>query len=162
MGTTRKHAPREGTKNFSIRVYPSKRALDEAIAQKGACDPKKCWHKVAVFAVLQKWCPDMNSNWVQVDAGHVKIRYKGWWYIADQARVAKESLLLFDDRKYDQLLPKSYTLNFRRQNKVANKPDSAARDRLNKINASETSEARRKRADYRKDMHFRVVGYAMI
>lgn len=165
MGANRKRPPREGAHSFSLYVYPSKKALVEAIEQNGACHPDKCWHKVAIFAIFLKWCPDMRSNWVQVDAGHVKVRYKGWWYKADQARTAKESLILFDKQMYDLLQPKPYTLKFRRQNKVGKKPDKEARERLDKIKAKDNDteiNARRKRADYRKDMHLRVVGYAMI
>lgn len=173
--TNRKNAPREGTHSFNMYVRPNKKALIEAIEQNGACDPNKCWHKVSIIAILRKWQSETRLDWVRVDAGHVKIRYKGWWYLADQARSAKESLLLFDiasqapaperQKKYDLLQPRPYTLNFRRQNKVSKKPDAEARERLDKLNAHDNDaeeNARRKRADYKKDMHLRVVGYAMI
>jgi len=162
MGRIRTQAPREGAKSFNVRVHPSKKALIEAIKQGGACHPDKCWHKVALFAIFQKWYPALQSNWLKVDAGHVSLRYKGWWYLADQARTAKESLLLFDKEKYDLIFPLPYTLNFRRQRMVGKKPNTEARVRLNIIRDNEPPEARRARADYKKDMHLRVVGYAMI
>lgn len=158
----RKQAPRLGAKSFKLRVQPSTKALKEAIEQNGACDPNKCWHKVAIFGIFKKWYPEIHSNWVQVDAGHVKVRYRGWWYLADQALFAKESLLLFDKQQYHLVLPRPYTLYFRRQRKVSKKPDAEARERLDGINSGEDLKARRRRADYKKDMHFRVVGYAMI
>lgn len=111
-------APKEGSKTFNMNVIPSKEALEKAIADNGMCKPSKCWHKVAIFAILIAWFPDARANDVKVDAGHIRLNYRGWRYIADTPKHVKRSLMLFDKEFYERLSIRAYILKFRRTTKI--------------------------------------------
>lgn len=118
MGKTKNPAPTIGTKGFAMLVMPSRDHLEAAIADNGFCHPSKCWHKVAIFAILLAWFPGARANDVKVDAGHIKLNYRGWRYIADTPRHVKRSLMLFDAKRYDEVHVREYTLRFRRTTKI--------------------------------------------
>ena len=97
-----KSAPKAGVKGFALQVMPTRDALDKAINADGFCDPRNCWHYVAISALLERLDPGA-KHFVKVDAGHIKINYRGWRYVADTPRHVKRSLLLFDQKLYDKV-----------------------------------------------------------
>lgn len=111
-------APKPGTKGFLLHVMPDKDALTEAIIQNGQCEPRFCWHKVGISKEMVKLDPDFDLKSVVIDAGHVKLRYRGWRYVADTPRHVKRSLMLFDARLYDDLYVREYALRFHRATKI--------------------------------------------
>jgi hypothetical protein len=151
-------APKTGTKGFKMHVLPSREQLDKAIADNGFCEPAKCWHKVAIHAIALAWTPKDNPK-VMVDAGHIKMNYRGYRYVADTPRHVKRSLMLFDKGLYDQVYIRGYSLRFHRRNKIV--PVSAKRQaqinqaRLKRI-AEGGDENKRKYPNLRK----RVEGFS--
>lgn len=117
MSATRKTPPKEGTKGFGLEVLPARECLNEAIAMNGQCKPQKCWHYVAINKLMDRLAPGAIHH-VRVDAGHVKLNYKGWRYIADQPRQVKLSLMRFDAGLFEQIRARQYTLEFRRTTKI--------------------------------------------
>jgi hypothetical protein len=114
---TKNPIPKRGTKGFSMAVMPERKYLDAAIEDNGFCEPSKCWHKVAIAAIVLAWAPDDNAH-VRIDAGHVKLNYGGWRYIADTPRHVKRSLMLFDKKRYGEVYIREYVLRFRRTTKI--------------------------------------------
>jgi len=123
--------PKAGARNFSITVVPTRDALNKAIELNGYCDPTKCWHFVAIFAVLELLEPGAR-HMVKVDAGHVKVNYCGYKYIADTPVFVKRSLMLFDLGRYDEVVVRRYILRFRRLYKIT----KMTRERKDQINAA--------------------------
>ena len=121
--------PKQGAKGFLLTVLPSRKHLDKAIELDGFCKPDKCWHKVAIAAVLQQIDPNGNHH-VRIDGGHVKFNLLNWRYVADTPRHVKRSLMLFDKRLYDQVYIRPYNLRCRRTTKVV----KVARERQDQIN----------------------------
>lgn len=118
MAKTKNPIPISGSKGFAMAVMPDRDHLQAAIADNGNCHPSKCWHKVAIFAILLAWFPEARANDVKLDAGHIKLNYRGWRYIADTPRHVKRSLMLFDVGLYDQVHVREYMLRFRRTTKI--------------------------------------------
>lgn len=118
MSKSANTAPKIGAKGFLLPVLPSKDCLDEAISCNGFCDPRKCWHFVAINKLIDRWEPGVKHH-VRVDAGHIKLNYRGWRYIADTPRHVKRSLMLFDKKRYDEVTIRRYSLRFRRTTKIA-------------------------------------------
>ena len=110
-------APKPGTKGFMLDVLPSKDCLDEAIAANGKCNPTECWHFVAINKLMDRFASNERHH-VRVDAGHIKLNYRGWRYVADTPRHVKRSLMLFDRGRYNEVHIRSYTLRFRRTTKI--------------------------------------------
>lgn len=106
-----------GAKGFTLAVLPNKDQLDEAISQNGRCSPTECWHYVAIAKLMEEMAPGERHH-VRVDAGHVKLNYRGWRYIADTPRHVKRSLMLFDKGRYDEVYVREYQLRFRRTTKI--------------------------------------------
>jgi hypothetical protein len=153
-----KDAPKTGAKGFSLSVLPTRDALDKAIADDGFCDPRKCWHRVAIMALIMIWEPNGDPR-VRVDAGHIKVNYRGWRYIADTPRHVKRSLMLFDLHRYDEVYIRQYTLRFRRTTKIV--PES--KERRDRINANRLARAAAGKPDRKyADLHKRVVGFSSI
>jgi hypothetical protein len=127
---------------------------------KGECRiPSKCMEKVAIArSMIEKFgnLTDAQLH-VRVDAGHINLNWEGYRRVADTPKIAKASLIRFDQKK--PVAPHSYTLHFRRTTKVV----KVSRDRQDQIN-----ERRRVRASNgapdkvanRLTLHRRVVGYA--
>src|SRR5215510_4464889 len=109
--------PKAGTKGFSLAVMPTRECLNESINSDGFCDPRKCWHFVAINALMERLEPSA-KHYVKVDAGHIKLNYRGWRYAADTPRHVKRSLMLFDLKRYDEVHIRQYTLRFRRTTKI--------------------------------------------
>ena len=110
-------SPRPGTKGFQLKVTPSKDCLEEAIGQNGFCNPRKCWHFVAVNKLMEQLEPGAKHH-VRVDCGHIKLNYGGWRYIANTPRTVKRSLMLFDAKRYDEVYIREYSLRFERTTKI--------------------------------------------
>jgi|SRR6187397_2104958 hypothetical protein len=127
--------PRAGTKGFMLTVVPTRTALEDAIGENGFCHPKKCWHRMALYSIMQGLDPNGNHH-IRVDAGHIKLNYKGYHYVADTPLHVKRSLMLFDAQRYDEVRIRAYNLRFRRTTKVR----SPTRERQDQVN-----EARRER-----------------
>jgi hypothetical protein len=150
---------RKPPKVFQLEVHPDEKDLTYSIKAGGKCDPKKCWHRMAIHKKMERRAPGENHR-VIVDAGHARLHYKGWRYIADQPQHVKRSILLFDKERYDLLHIRNYKLQFRRTTRVVPVP----RERQDQIN-----EARRQRIaaggnEYRRNypnMKKRVEGFAM-
>ena len=128
--------PAAGSKKFTLSVYPDRNALDAAIEQNGFCEPKKCWHFVAVSSVLEKMEPDANHH-VRIDGAHVKLNYRGWRYIADMPLHVKRTILYFDKGMYDRVHARPYKLRFRRTTKII----PTSRERKDQINAARQERA---------------------
>lgn len=122
--------PKAGIKGFSLSVLPSRDALDKAINYDGFCDPRKCWHFVAISALMERMEPGEQHH-VRVDAGHIKLNYRGWRYVADSPRHVKRSLMLFDLKRYDEVYIREYKLRFRRTTRIV----PISRERQDQINA---------------------------
>jgi hypothetical protein len=114
---TKNPAPKRGAKGFSMAVMPERKYLDAAIEDNGFCEPSKCWHKLAIAAIVLAWAPKETAH-VRIDAGHVKLNYGGWRYVADTPRHVKRSLMLFDKKRYDEVYIREYVLRFRRTTKI--------------------------------------------
>lgn len=117
MSAKNKVAPKPGTKGFQLVVLPSRDSLEEAVAANGQCHPRRCWHYVAINKLMEQWEPGA-KHYVRVDAGHIKLNYQGWRYIADTPLHVKRSLMLFDLGRYDEVHVREYSLRFRRTTKV--------------------------------------------
>lgn len=152
--------PKAGAKKFSVSVIPTKIALDKSISANGACEPKNCWHKVAISSLMEKLEPKANHH-VRVDAGHIKLNYRGYRYIADTPLHVKRSILLFDLERYEQLQCRLYTLNFRRTTRIM-PVDRTRQDQVNEARrariAAGGDEAKRSYPNMRK----RVAGFSGI
>ena len=109
--------PRPGVTGFAMRVQPTKEHLVKAISMDGFCRPDKCWHYVAINQIIELWEPGVKHH-VRVDAGHVRMNYRGWRYTADAPRHVKHSLMLFDKKLYDRVHVRPYTLRFHRTSKI--------------------------------------------
>jgi hypothetical protein len=125
------NAPKSGAKGFALSILPTREELDKAINADGFCEPKKCWHFVAISFLMDRLDPGENHR-VRIDGGHVKINYRGWRYVADTPRHVKRSLMLFDAKRYQEVYIRQYTLRFRRSTKII--PPS--RERQDQINAA--------------------------
>ena len=97
---------------------------------------------------------------VRVDAGHIKLNYQGWRYIADTPGHVKRSLMLFDKGLYEDLRTRTYSLRFRRTTKIV--PLSAAQ--LRQKNATRLEGIARGNATYRKkyNLRTRIEGFSGI
>lgn len=156
---TKNPAPKTGSTGFPMMVMPDREQLDKAISDDGFCHPSKCWHKVAVNAILMAW-GETNAR-VKVDAGHIKLNYKGWRYVADTPRHVKRSLMLFDKKLYDEVRVREYSLRFRRGKKIL----AVSAKRREEINAAriarvEAGGNERKRAY--PSMRKRVEGFSSV
>jgi hypothetical protein len=89
--------------------------------------------------LLVAWFSDAQANDVKVDAGHIRLKYRGWRYVADTPKHVKRSLMLFDREFYEQLQIRAYDLKFRRTTKIV--PITA------KQRAENAAEYRRRRAE---------------
>jgi hypothetical protein len=155
-----KGAPNAGAKGFSLAVMPTRQALDKAIDQNGFCDPRKCWHFVAINALMERLEPEAKHH-VRVDAGHIKTNYRGWRYIADTPRHVKRGLMLFDLRRYDEVYIRQYTLRFRRTTKII----PISRDRQDQINLARAKRIAAGGDEHKRnypDLHKRVEGFSGI
>ena len=152
--------PKAGVKGFLMTVNPNREALDEAISYNGFCDPRKCWHFVAISAEMEQLEPGA-KHFVRVDAGHIKVNYRGWRYLADVPRHVKRGLLLFDRKLYDQVYIRQYKLRFHRTTKIIpisqERQDQINADRVKRI-AAGGDEHKRKYPNMRK----RVEGFSGI
>jgi hypothetical protein len=91
--------------------------LNEAVAANGKCDPRNCWHFVAISKRMEELAPG-ERHMVKVDAGHIKTNYRGYHYIADCPTHVKRSLMLFDAERYEDVRIRQYKLRFRRLAKI--------------------------------------------
>lgn len=110
--------PAAGVREFSLPVTPDVDHLNRSIAAGGKCDPSSCWHNVAISALMQAIDP-AGQHRIRVDAGQVRLNYKGYRYVADTPHHVKVSLLRFDREQYEALRARPYTLLFRRNTKIA-------------------------------------------
>lgn len=117
MSNTSKARPREGIKGFQLKVLPTRDCLEKAISHNGFCEPGKCWHFVAINKLMEQIEPGEKHH-VRIDAGHVKLNYRGWRYVANTPRHVKISLMLFDKRKFDDVYIRQYSLRFQRTTKI--------------------------------------------
>jgi hypothetical protein len=152
--------PVAGAKGFSMSVMPAREHLDKAINQDGFCDPAKCWHKVAIAAIADGWKPGGPTK-VVVDAGHIKMTYRGWRYVADTPRHVKLSLMLFDKKRYDDVNIRNYTLRFHRVKKVE-KMSEKDKIRINANRELRVAAGSDERTRRYPDMRKRVEGFSSI
>jgi hypothetical protein len=110
-------SPKAGVKSFSLEVLPDRDHLETALSENGQCNPTDCWHYVAITALMDALAPGEKHN-VKVDAGHIRLNYRGWRYVADTPRHVKRSLMLFDLGRYDEVRIKCYKLRFRRTTRI--------------------------------------------
>ena len=147
MTNSRKIArPAAGAKKFSFLVAPDKDALDAAIEQNGFCEPKKCWHFVAISALIEQMEPGANHH-VRVDGANVKLNYRGWRYIANVPLHVKRTILYFDRHMYDRVHTRPYTLRFQRTTKIIAIP-RARQDQINAARKSRVAAGNPDRTDY--------------
>ena len=138
--------PAAGAKSFCFTVSPDRSALDAAIEQNGFCEPKKCWHFVAISALIEQMEPGANHH-VRVDGAHIRLNYRGWRYIADVPLHVKRTILYFDRGMYDRVHARSYKLRFRRTTKII--PISRARqDQVNAARKERAAAGRPDRTNY--------------
>jgi len=123
--------PAAGAKKFSFAVSPDRKALEAAIEQNGFCEPKKCWHFVAISALIEQMESGVNHH-VRVDGAHIKLNYRGWRYVADVPLHVKRTILYFDKGMYDRVHARSYKLRFRRTTKII----PISRERQDQVNAA--------------------------
>ncbi len=152
--------PVAGAKGFSLAVTPSREALDKAINANGFCHPKKCWHRMAIFALMEKLDP-RGLHHVRVDAGHIKVNYKGWRYIADTPLHVKRSLMLFDLKRYDEVYIREYRLRFRRSTKIISKTRQQ-KDLINANREARVAAGGNERKRNYQNLHKRVEGFSGI
>ncbi len=94
-----------------------------------SCKASKCMHKVAIARTLDNMDRRGGHHKVRVDAGHIKFNYGGYRWEAKTPKIAKDSLMRFDDGYPVQ--PHSYTVNAERTSKII--PLSAERqEQINK------------------------------
>mgnify|MGYP001600440646 CR=1 FL=1 len=156
---TKNRVPASGVTGFGMEVMPAKEYLDKAIADNGFCRPEKCWHKVAVNAIVIAW-GEGNAR-VKVDAGHIKLNYRGWRYIADTPRHVKRGLMLFDKKLYDQVRIREYSLRFRRTTKIV----AISPERQQEIEAARRARIKAGGTEHKRrypNMRKRVEGFSSI
>ena len=152
--------PKPGTKGFSLKVTPSKDCLQEAIGQNGFCSPRKCWHYVAINKLMEQFEPGVKHH-VRVDAGHIKLNYQGWRYIANSPRTVKRSLMLFDAKRYDEVYIREYSLRFQRTTKIL----PFSKERQEQIYAARDKRIAEGRENYQRpadSLRKRVAGFSSI
>jgi len=160
MSSICKAIPKEGTKGFLLEVLPNREHLDKAIEANGFCHPQKCWHRMAVYSLMERLAPGENHH-VRVDAGHIKVNYKGWRYISDAPSHVKRSLMLFDAKRYDEVYIRRYKLRFRRSTKII----PVSRERQDQINAARKERIAAGGDEHRRnyqDLRKRVEGFSVI
>ncbi len=153
-------APVIGAKVFSLEVMPSREALDKAIGANGFCHPKRCWHRMAIHALMDNLAPRENHH-VRVDAGHIKVNLRGWRYVADTPRHVKRSLMLFDLKRYEDVRIRGYKLRFRRTTKIIR----TTRERQDQINAAREARIAAGGDEHKRgypSLHKRVEGFSGI
>lgn len=129
---TKTGAPAPGAKAFKLAVTPDRNCLNKSILMNGFCTPGKCWHKVGISAAILPWGKLTDLPHIRVDAGHVKMNYEGYRYVADTPHHVKLSLMKFDRKMYDDLYIRSYVLRFRRTTKIKR----VTKERQEQINAA--------------------------
>lgn len=99
----------------------------------------RCMERVAIIRALREIDPDVPSNSVRVDAGHIKFVLKGYRYKADTPRIAKESLILFDHKQFGPVYvkPHSYWVTAAQTSKVV----KSTAERKEQINAARHARA---------------------
>ncbi len=112
-----KYSVKAAARGFSLKVLPSREHLDNALIADGQCNPTDCWHYVAINQLMDLMSPGEKHH-VRVDAGHIRLNYRGWRYVADTPRHVKRSLMLFDLGRYNEVHVREYTLRFRRTTKI--------------------------------------------
>lgn len=150
--------PKAGTQGFLLAVLPNREDLNKAIAVNGFCHPKKCWHRMAIYSLMERLEPNENHH-VRVDAGHIKVNYRGWRYTADTPAHVKRSLMLFDAKKYDEVYIREYKLRFRRTTKII----PVTRERQDQINAARKERFAEGKDDRRgyPNLRKRVTGFSL-
>jgi hypothetical protein len=133
MNLNNRNKPKLGIKKFGMSVTPDMDQLQAAIAANGQCQPKDCWHKVAIAAILASWsATSQELASIRVDAGHIKLNFQGWRYVSDTPMHVKRSLMLFDVRRYSEVRIREYILRFRRTTKI--QPQTVTRLKQIKMN----------------------------
>lgn len=145
--------PKAGAKIFTLEILPTRECLNEAISYDGFCDPRKCWHFVAINAMMERLEPSAKHH-VRVDGGHIKLNYRGWRYIADTPRHVKRSLMLFDLHRYNEVNIRKYSLRFRRTTKII----PVTRERQDQINAARIAAGKPVHRVY--DLKKRIEGFS--
>jgi hypothetical protein len=153
-------APKQATKGFLLKVMPSLDCLNEAIALDGQCDPRNCWHYVGINKKMDEIAPGERHQ-VKVDAGHIKVNYHGWRYVADTPRHVKRSLMLFDKGHYEALRVREYSLRFRRTTKIIEQ-DNSSPERKAQINAARRKRIAEGKPDKVYNLRKRVEGFSAI
>ena len=123
--------PKSGCTGFALNVLPTVGALESAIADGGHCKPSECWHFLEIAAIMERLEPG-GRHMIRIDAGHVKLNFAGWTYIADTPRHVKRSLMLFDAKRYADIRIRAYRLRLRRVRRVV----KASEERKARINSN--------------------------
>jgi hypothetical protein len=145
-----------------VRCHASQEDIQSSASDKGFCDPRKCFGKVAITRKLDQEFPQAQSHKVRVDAGHIKANIHGYRWQADTPKMLRAMLINFDDKKKRHLVkPFDFSVAFVRMSKIdPSKTFSAAR-------RAQINEARRQREvdTGKKDLERytlrkRIVGFA--
>ena len=157
--TSKNKAPKPGDDRLCVTYLPNAKAPRQAPSRQTASVIRGTagigWPSSHVMSEID---PGENHH-VRVDAGHVRINYQGWRYIADAPRHVKRSLMLFDKKLYEQVHIRAYTLRFRRTTKIVAIP----RERQDQINAARKERAAAGYADRRyPNLRKRVEGFSGI
>lgn len=152
--------PKPGAKGFSLTVLPTRGCLATAIESNGFCHPRLCWHFVAINKLMDVLEPGA-KHYVRVDAGHIKVNYRGYRYVADTPAHVKRSLMLFDAGRYDEVRIRQYAVRFRRTSRIEEYTE-ARKEQLIAARRVRVAEGRDSYAPPPVSLRKRVAGFSSI
>ena len=144
---------------MKFKVAVLQRHIDD-----GDCgDTRRCMERLALLSALIKYLDldevQIRKLHVKIDGAKIKFNYKGYRWLADTPRVAKDALILFDQNRRDEIVPHKYTVTAVKTSKIIPfTPDRM--DQINKAKQVRIAEGREKTYPRRITAHQRVVGLA--
>jgi hypothetical protein len=153
---------------ISLKVEVIQRDIDE-----GVCGlVSKCMEKISIERALRKIDPKGGDHKVRIDAGIVKFVLKGYRWRGITPKIAKRSLIQFDNeakarakaekagvKHVSRVKPHSYRMEAERLTKIV----PFTKERMAQVYAARERRAAEGRPDKKKyDLHHRVVGLGSV
>jgi len=147
------------TNTRKVETFKFKVDVTQADIDNGKCRlAMQCMEKVAIARTLMNQYHGKNDAElrVRVDAGHIRFNLRGQRWVADTPKVARTSLIRFDEKK--PVGPHSYFVSARRVGAIVKR----SRERQDQINAARRVRIRAGLPDKvyaRNTLRKRIVGY---
>jgi hypothetical protein len=142
-----------------IETFKFKVAVTQADIDNGKCRyASQCMEKVAVARTLMtEFGAKSDAELrVRVDAGHMKFNFRGYHWIADTPKIARQSLILFDQKK--PVEPHSYVVSARRGAAIK-KISRVRQDQINAARIARICAGNPDKPSKRMSLRKRVVGF---